>query len=129
MRSRLYRKIASLLGLLAILMVTLAPTVSQTLAAARHGDSSMASDCDMASMPSMQHDADDDKSRPDTTLSDGQACGYCSLLAHVPVVPGVPATFAVTSLLIQLPVATRFESARLVEPLASFQPRAPPTLS
>ncbi|TDN61443.1 DUF2946 domain-containing protein [Paraburkholderia sp. BL10I2N1] len=126
MLSRFQRKIGSLLGLLAILMATLAPTVSHTLAAARADDSTLGEGC---SMPSMQHQEQDSKSHPDSTMSDGQACGYCGLLAHLPVIPGVQATFAVTVRAIQHPVATRFESVRLVEPLTPAQPRAPPVSS
>jgi hypothetical protein len=126
MLSRFYRKIGCLLGLVAILMATLAPTVSQTLAATRADHSMMGEHC---SMPSMQHQAPDSKSHSDSTMSDGQACGYCSLLAHMPVIPGVRATFAVTVRAIQHPVATRFESVRLVEPLTPAQPRAPPIFS
>ena len=127
MSNRLYRKIGSWLGLLAILMATLAPTVSQTLAATRADHSMMEAHC---SMPSMQHHAgDDSQSHSGSGLSDGQACGYCGLLAHMPVIPAMPATFAVTVRAVQHTVATRFESVRLVEPLTAAQPRAPPVLS
>lgn len=126
MSVRYYRKIGSLLGLLAILMATLAPTVSQTLAATRADHSIMGELC---SAYSTQHRAADSQSHSGSTMSDGQACGYCGLLAHMPVIPGVPATFAVTVRAIQHPVATRFESVRLVEPLTPAQPRAPPVLS
>ncbi|TDN62021.1 DUF2946 domain-containing protein [Paraburkholderia sp. BL10I2N1] len=126
MLSRVYRRIGSLLGLLAILMATLAPTVSQTLAATRTDHSMTGGHC---SMPSMQHQSPDSDTHPGSTMSDGQACGYCSLLAHMPVIPGVQAAFAVTIRAIQHPVATRFESVRLVEPLTPAQPRAPPVSS
>jgi hypothetical protein len=126
MSNRLFRKIGSLLGLLAILMATLAPTVSQTLAATR-ADHSMTDE--ICSASSIQHHAADSQSHSDSSLSDGQACAYCGLLAHMPVIPGVPATFAVTVRAIHHPIATRFESVRLVEPLTPAQPRAPPVLS
>jgi hypothetical protein len=45
MVNRLYRKIGGLPGLLAILMATLAPTVSQTLAATRADHSMVAGHC------------------------------------------------------------------------------------
>ncbi|MDE1179915.1 DUF2946 domain-containing protein [Paraburkholderia sp.] len=143
MRGRFYRTIGSLLGLLAILMATLAPTVSQALAASHRDDmataamiASMGPHCPMSSMESeppqhvVSHEsADNAPSHSGKSMSDGQACGYCNLLAHMPVVTGVPVTFAVTARAIQHPVATRFESVRLVEPLTSAQPRAPPVLS
>jgi hypothetical protein len=132
MLSRFDRKIGSLLGLLAILMATLAPTVSQTLGSTR-GDIVMTgahhSTSAMSAMSAMHHHVPDGNSHHGSTMSDGQACGYCSLLAHMPVIPGVPATFAVTVRAIQQPAATRFESVRLVEPLTPAQPRAPPVLS
>lgn len=153
--SRFYRKIGSWLGLFAILMATLAPTISHTLAA--HADESAMSDehCDMpsmgpmgsmGSMDSMRKDMPDvssvvssvasnapdqaaDKHADHTATSDGDACGYCSLLAHMPAVPSVEALFVVTVRALQHTVATRFESVRRVEPLTFAQPRAPPFAS
>lgn len=147
--SRFYQKIGSWLGLLAILMATLAPTISHSLAA-RSGSSesemqgvrcpmasapameSMDFMASMSAMPAMQHDASNPatgKHAPHTVMSDGDACGYCSLLAHMPVVPSVEALFAVTVRALQHTVATRFESVERVEPLTFAQPRAPPFTS
>ena len=152
--SRFYRKIGSWLGLFAILMATLAPTISHTLAA-RGAESAMAGEhCDMPSMASMgsmdampamdtmqedvphaspvasstpRHPGNDHTQH--STLSDGDACGYCSLLAHMPVVPSVEGLFVVTVRALQHTVATRFDSVRRVEPLTFAQPRAPPFAS
>ncbi|WP_206002064.1 DUF2946 domain-containing protein [Paraburkholderia aromaticivorans] len=146
-----YRKIGSWLGLFAILMATLAPTISHTLAARsdestlsdEHCDMpSMASMGSMGSMDSMREDMPDatavtstaadqaaDKHTDHTAMSNGDACGYCSLLAHMPVVPSVEALFVVTVRALQHTVATRFESVRRVEPLTFAQPRAPPFAS
>ncbi len=137
MSSGFYRKLGSLLGLLAILMATLAPTVSHTLAftfshtLAVNSDESGESDMpgERCSMPSMHAPAPDDKPGSHSQMSDGQDCGYCSLLAHMPAVPSVRALFAVTVRLTQHTVATRFESVRRVEPLSSAPPRAPPVSS
>jgi hypothetical protein len=149
--SRFYRKIGSWLGLFAILMATLAPTISHTLTA-RADESAMSDEhCDMPSMASMgamdsmQTDMPDassvTSSVPDQTadkhsnhadhaaMSDGDACGYCSLLAHMPAVPSVEALFVVTVRALQHTVVTRFESVRRVEPLTFAQPRAPPSAS
>ncbi|WP_408901744.1 DUF2946 domain-containing protein [Paraburkholderia dipogonis] len=146
--SRFYRKIGSWLGLFAILMATLAPTISHMLAA--HADESAMSDehCDMPSMASMGSMDSMRKDMPDvssaasnapdqaagkhadhTATSGGDACGYCSLLAHMPAVPSVEALFVVTVRALQHTVATRFESVRRVEPLTFAQPRAPPFAS
>lgn len=123
---RFYRKIGSLLGLLAILMATLAPTISHTLAASFERTAMSPGHCDM---PSMQGEAQGEKAAQHPLMSDGQDCGYCGLLAHMPTVPSVPALFAITVGVIQHRVATRFESVRRVEPLTFAQPRAPPVLS
>nr|WKF55763.1 hypothetical protein HUO10_000207 [Paraburkholderia busanensis] len=167
--SRFHRKIGSWLGLLAILMATLAPTISHTLAA-RDGAAGMPVHC---SMPSMQMGAmgsmgDMDsmsaggsthvmasmhamhqaastpvdppandsatsaspvgKHASHTTMSDGDACGYCSLLAHMPAVPSVETLFFVAVRARQHTIATRFDSVRRVEPLTFARPRAPPVL-
>ena len=161
--SRFYRKIGSWLGLFAILMATLAPTISHTLAAHGEGGAMSGEHCDMSSMASMDsldhmgsmHRMDTMQSMdampddapphasaasdtPDPTrndpshhaaMSDGDACGYCSLLAHLPVVPSVEALFVATVRALQHTVATRFESVRRVEPLTFAQPRAPPFTS
>lgn len=129
MLSRIHRKIGSLFGLLAILMAMLAPTVSQILASTRGDIVMTGAHHPMSSMASMHDDALDENSHHGSPMSDGQACGYCGLLAHMPVIPGVPAIFAVTVRAIEHPVATRFESVRLVDPLTPAQPRAPPVLS
>jgi hypothetical protein len=156
--SRLQRKIGSWLGLFAILMATLAPTISHTLAA-RRGESGMQGEhCSMPSMNGMMpmddmpavagmqsmhplrvhaatpassgsdssSDSASDSNRKHASMSDGDACGYCSLLAHMPVVPSVEALFFITVRTIQQRVAVRFESVRRVEPLTFAQPRAPP---
>jgi hypothetical protein len=144
----------SLLGLLAILMATLAPTISHMLAANLASDATLQTHCDM---PSMQHgmtgdamagmdnmagmdgmdnavagradkQADKSSSRH-ASMPDGDDCGYCSLLAHMPAVPTVQALFFVTIRSIQHRAATRFESVRRVEPLTFAQPRAPPAVS
>jgi Protein of unknown function (DUF2946) len=145
--SRFYRKIGSWLGLFAILMATLAPTISHTLAARDNHDAMSSEHCTMDSMdsmasmpqmdstspmPSMQDEAPDDsasKHAQHTQLSDGDACGYCSLLAHLPVMPGVEALFVVAVRASRHTAATRFESVRRVEPLTFAQPRAPPLAS
>jgi len=117
------RKLGCLLGLLAILMAMLAPTVSHALAdhheAGRHPAS-------MCPEHSMSGNASGSEHTPYPLAGHWQACGYCNLLAHTPVMPSVQPAFAATVWAIQHRVATRFESVRRVEPLASAQPRAPP---
>jgi hypothetical protein len=152
MLNRWHRKIGSWLGLLAILMTTLAPTISHTLSAHYHADAMMDGHCqmasmdDMASMPGMQMQDDtpaasqsaanlpgesDDAGNPDSRHAQmsGDACGYCSLLAHLPVMPSVGMLFVAAVRARQHTAATRFDSVRRVEPLSFAQPRAPPSAS
>jgi hypothetical protein len=126
MLSRFHRKIGSILGLLAILMATLAPTVSQALVASRGENTVSSAHC---FMPSMRDHVPDIKSGPRSLMSDGQACCYCGLLAHMPVVPSVQAPFAITVRAMAHRVTTRFERVRRIEPLTCTQPRAPPVSS
>ncbi|KAA1012030.1 DUF2946 domain-containing protein [Paraburkholderia panacisoli] len=138
MLSRFQRKIGSWLGLFAILMATLAPTISHTLAARAVHDAMSEEHCSMASMDGMSSMPDeaaqtpaapDDSTGKHAQMSDGDACGYCSLLAHLPAVPSVEALFLVAVWTREHTVAARFESVRRVEPLTFAQPRAPPFAS
>lgn len=176
MRNRLFRKIGVWLGMFAILMATLAPTISQALVAVRSRAPEMSAHCTMPSMRGAMHDMHHGtmppgasmsmRAAPDTgpstpsavgsadamsmpmdmdhammmpgemhpagshnMMSHGDACGYCSLLAHMPVMAVVQAPFAVTVWSIEHRVATRFEHVRRAEPLTFAQPRAPPVSS
>ncbi|SAL34868.1 MFS transporter [Caballeronia terrestris] len=121
MRSRFHRKIGVMLGLLAILLATFAPVVSQTLAQSGHNAHSH-------SFCSAQPSPDEDASHH-SSLHDGQACAYCHLLTHVPALPSALAVFAFTVWAIQHRIATRFENLRRVVTLTVAQPRAPPFAS
>lgn len=123
MLSRLSRKLGCVLGLLAILMATLAPTVSHALVDHHAAGLHPASHCSAHSTPG---NAPVLKETHHSLIAHLQACGYCNLLAHTPVLPSVEPAFVVTASLIQHRVATRFDSVRRIEPLASAQPRAPP---
>ncbi|BFG77066.1 DUF2946 domain-containing protein [Paraburkholderia terrae] len=125
MASRFHRKIGCILGLLAILMAALAPTVSQAIAASRGAYDPAAALCS-AQTASPADTQEDDTGNTHTLASHWHACGYCSLLAHIPVLPASPSTFALTVAAITQRVAVRFESVALVTPFESAQPRAPP---
>jgi len=162
MLNRWHLRIGSWLGLLAILMTTLAPTISQTLAArAGDGDAMAGEHCQMASMASMpsmdnmaampgmpiedaaQHtladarsdsaqttaNTRDDTAGKHTRMSAGDACGYCSLLAHLPAMPAVETLFVAAVRARRHTLAPRFYSVRRVEPPSFAQPRAPPAFS
>ena len=117
------RKLGSYLGLLAILMVTLAPTVLHALADRNEAGLASASLC---SAHSTHGNPPGNEDASHSLAAHWHACGYCNLIAHMPVLPSVQPAFAVTAWAIQHRVATRFESLRRVEPLTSPQPRAPP---
>jgi len=127
MSSRLHQKIASMLGLLAILMVTLAPTVSQVLAATR-----VLADLDTALCSVHAALADEAPPSPDDSRSlagHWHACGYCGLFAHAPALPITRVALAVAVAAAEERAAVRFETHRRPFILDAAQPRAPPILS
>jgi hypothetical protein len=123
---RRLRKIGSLLGLLAILMATLAPSVSQALAS--HDRLGQALNTYCSADPAFT-DAGTGTSSPHSTSLHWQACDYCNLLAHSPLLTGSTAT------LVSAPpdfppvaIVTRDDiRAQLV--FTAAQPRAPPARS
>ncbi|SIT51276.1 conserved exported hypothetical protein [Paraburkholderia piptadeniae] len=119
----LRRKIGSILGLLAILMATLAPTVSQGLSSGRQLDAVSGAFC------SAQNGSDlagsDHSSLPGHAIH-WQACAYCGLLAHMPVLPGGPPAFLPTDWAVQHTATPLFQTPRSVSPFTAAQPRAPP---
>jgi len=125
MLSRRFRKIVSLIGMLAILMTTLAPTISQALTTQGRVDALLAGYCTAG--PAGSDHAGDSSSK--SLQAHLQACGYCSLLAHSPALPAPELTFAASIHPLQHREATRFESLRRALPLTAAQPRAPPFAS
>jgi hypothetical protein len=133
MRSRLNRKIGFIAGLLAILMMTLAPAISQSLRSNEHAD--MAAHDGACPMASMQDDMHDDAASPAASPTDhaalhhGDACGFCHFFSHAPALPSAPVLFTLTVRAIQQRVASRYESVRRVLAFTAAQPRAPPRSS
>jgi hypothetical protein len=129
MRSRSWKTTGSWLGLLAILMIALAPTISHVVSYAVsyeldvHADAQESTPCDM---PSMQHDASQGHAAHGS-IPGMDDCAYCSLLAHMPAVTMPPLAFAFVAQTLRHRIATRFESALLLEPARPGQPRAPPS--
>lgn len=110
-------------------MTTLAPVISHLLAVQPF---MMSAHCDM---PSMRHidgigDASSQKSSAHSHAqapnADLQDCGYCNLLAHLPVMPGVSLPLALATRLVHARVAARFERLTCVDPLTFALARAPP---
>ncbi|HTI19324.1 MAG TPA: DUF2946 domain-containing protein [Trinickia sp.] len=131
MSARFYPKVGGLIACLAILMASLAPTISHIVAASRRADAI----CTTSSMPERSagalwaghhgnDGAGDSKSRP----ASGDDCGYCGLFAHTPAVPIIALPFVAIVWATVHQMATRFDSVRRREPVGYFQPRAPPAL-
>ncbi len=127
MLSGFYRTVGALLGLFAILMATLAPTISQAMA--QHQDVSLLTDWVCSAQQATPEHPRQAKSGSHALADHWQACGYCSLLAHVQPSPAVQPTFATTVWAIQHRVATRFEQVRRIAAFTAAQPRAPPFTS
>ncbi|WP_277039220.1 DUF2946 domain-containing protein [Caballeronia mineralivorans] len=123
MLSLLHRKIGSILGLLAILMATLAPTVSQSLSADQRFDAVSGAICSAQGGSGIEDPANSPS--PEKAVH-WQACGYCGLLAHMPVLPSAIPEFAPTSWAVQSTAVPPFRTIRRVFPFAAAQPRAPP---
>src|SRR4051794_8776132 len=107
-------------------MASLAPTISHTLAARADLDAMSAVLCSGAgpgsideissiqNKPANVPAAPDDPTSKHAQMSAGDACGYCSLLAHLPVMPSVEALFLVVVRATQHTIAARFDSIRRV---------------
>jgi hypothetical protein len=125
MLRRRLRKIGSWLGLLAILMSTLAPTVSQALAAHDRLGQALATYC--SAEPDNAPLGHDGKS-PSHAFH-WQACAYCGMLAHAPVLPGTATVFAAAVTVARAPVVSAHNDVHIPLIYTAAQPRAPPVLS
>lgn len=116
---RRLRKIGSLLGLLAILMTTLAPAVSHALVS--HDRLGRALDTFCTAGPGSPS--------PHSAPLHGQACDYCSLLAHSPLLSGSSASLPQAPL--NFSRVSVFARDDIHAPSVSLaaQPRAPPAFS
>jgi hypothetical protein len=126
LRLRLQR-LGSLLGLIAILMSTLAPTISQALAAREQLDSELHVYCTVAGTANgAATDTTHPSSHPALHLD---ACAYCGLAAHLAGLPPAgPLPAPAMALTQALPVNPQTEAPALAR-YRTAQPRAPPTLS
>ncbi|AFQ49881.1 DUF2946 domain-containing protein [Burkholderia cepacia] len=120
------RKIGSILGLLAILMATLAPTVSQSLSSEHEFDVVSGAFC------TTQNDSD--MAGPDHASLPGkaghwQACAYCGLLADLPVLLSGTSGFVPTDWATHPAPAPLLQTPHSVFKFTAAQPRAPPLSS
>jgi hypothetical protein len=118
------QKLGSLLGLLAILLSTLAPTVSQTLAAHHRLGDALATYCTAEAAAGATQDAG-----PHAPAQHWQACAYCGLLAHVPMLAGAAVPFAVAVAIARAGEAPVKHVVRAPVVHTVAQPRAPPAFS
>ncbi|ADG20918.1 conserved hypothetical protein (plasmid) [Paraburkholderia atlantica] len=126
MRRFFHRGIGSVLGLLAILMATLAPTVSHTLAADQRFDAIPSALCSAQSGTSI---AGPDRSPLPEKAVHWQACAYCGLIAHMPFLPSGTSEVPPTGRATQPTANSLLQAIRRIFPFAAAQPRAPPLSS
>jgi hypothetical protein len=120
------QKLGSLIGLLAILMAVLAPTVSQALASNHRLSNALATYCSVESVgDSSRHDSRSHHS----AAAHWQACAYCNFLTHSPTLPGGAAPVSVTLSAAQSPVPQAAVEIRDASVHTAAQPRAPPVFS
>jgi len=121
-----FPRFGSLLGLLAILMVTLAPTVSQVLASHNRLGNALATYCTAEA----QAAAPAQGGQPaHSAKAHWQACPYCSLIAHLSALPSSPVAVALppAARLPAMAVASAEVRGAVIHTAA--QPRAPPVFS
>ncbi|MFM0228858.1 DUF2946 domain-containing protein [Paraburkholderia sediminicola] len=126
MVSLFQRKIGSILGLLAILMATLAPTVSHVLAGHERVDGLLATYCSANATPD---DGATNQAPDHQAAFHWQACAYCGLLAHMPVLPSGKSNLVPVASATHEAEAIRLPQVRGVFPFTAAQPRAPPLSS
>ncbi len=107
-------------------MSTLAPTVSQALAAHDRLGQALASYC--SADPDNSQAARTGKSSPSSAYH-WQACAYCGMLAHAPVLPGTASVFIAALSVARAPIAVTRDTVHVPLVYTAAQPRAPPVLS
>jgi hypothetical protein len=122
------QKLGSLLGLLAILLSTLAPTVSQTLAAHHRLGEALSTYCTVEPT-SASTGTPGNGDRSHSLAQHWQACAYCGLLAHVPMLAGAAVPFAVAVAVARAGAAKVQHEVRAPVVHTAAQPRAPPAFS
>lgn len=133
MLDRRLRKLGTLLGLFAIWLTVLAPTISQTLAVHAedaHGDAGLVIECPthaMAGMPAPP--VHGDTTQRHDALGHLQACGYCAFFAHLPMVSHVAPVLVSAFTAAAVPYTAAFTTPSRAERFRVAQPRAPPVVS
>jgi hypothetical protein len=121
---RAHRRLTAWLGLFAIWLIVLAPTVSRMLETQRHLPALI---CSASGLANGHHNTSAADIHDDDPL---QACDYCGLLAHNTVLLTAPPAQLTVTLLVQHTVVTPLDT-RFV-PVGAFpsgRPRGPPFFS
>jgi hypothetical protein len=128
MRGRVHQRTGSLLALLAMLLITFAPMVSQLLAANAHAGDLSAELCSAhASASTVELSAGHHD--PDALAHlDDQACGYCHFFAHAPAISSARASATLDVPARRTVVVARIADERPTPAFTTAQPRAPPVL-
>ncbi|WP_080425059.1 DUF2946 domain-containing protein [Burkholderia ubonensis] len=139
MPSRCRQKIGVVLGIFAILLSVVAPTISQTLRGAsaegahhalhahhtHHSHhalpATVASDLAQAGAAAHHHGSD--------SWPGCDACPYCSLIAHTPTLPGAPVAIGIPAQPTGFAAPVAAAAFRPYTVLTLAQPRAPPVSS
>lgn len=139
MPNRCRQKIGVVLGIFAILLSVVAPTISQALRGAsaegthhalhaHHAHHShhthpatVASHLAQAEAAAHHHGSD--------SWPGCDACPYCSLIAHTPMLPGAPVAFGIPAQPAGFAAPVAAAAFRPYTVLTRAQPRAPPVLS
>jgi Protein of unknown function (DUF2946) len=119
-------KIGSILGLLAILMTSIAPTISHALASHDRLGQALSTYC--SADPAFSETGNSDSSSHSGALH-SQACAYCGLLAHFPLLTGASVAFAAAVSVTSAPLPVVRAAVRAVPRFIAAQPRAPPVVS
>ncbi|WP_033537158.1 MULTISPECIES: DUF2946 domain-containing protein [Caballeronia] len=129
MRSRFHQRTGSLLALLAMLLITFAPMVSQLIAASAHADELTAELCS-AHASTVERSGGHHSTHSTDTLAhlDDQACGYCHFFAHAPAISDARAPAALDVPARRSVAVARIHIERPAPPFTTAQPRAPPVL-
>jgi len=128
------KRLAAWLGVIAMLLLVCAPTVSHFIAATRHITVPV---CSEATTPGQSHlaiqvalDGHHDAAGHSTGSHLLDDCGYCDLMMHEAALPSVPPALPSPLLLVML--ALLLPPLRRFTPIGAFpsgRPRAPPRFS
>src|ERR1700738_5153064 len=127
MLSRHRQKIGALLGMLAILLSVIAPTVSQALRSRSSDVENHSHHAHQAAQVAHAGHAAHHNGSDSSSLCD--ACPYCGLIAHTPALTGSLAPFAAVPHPPWFPPPAGVAAFRPYTVATQAQPRAPPVLS